>query len=83
MHDPGRTSFLTVSAAQRSDIALTAVDKSLYNLNSENKLSREDVFQDLLTYDKSCGYTSADSKGVFDVREKRYALRQEYLWLIY
>ncbi|XP_062523937.1 complement C3-like isoform X2 [Corticium candelabrum] len=57
---------LKVAAARRSDIALLAVDKRLYILNNENKLSREDVFDELSTYDKSCGYTSVDSKGVFD-----------------
>lgn len=67
--EPGRATRLTVTAAKRSDIALLVVDKGLYILNSENKLSGDDVFQDLLNYDKSCGYTSADSKGVFDVSQ--------------
>ena len=64
---PSDSFDLKVAAARRSDIALLAVDKRLYILNNENKLSREDVFDELSTYDKSCGYTSVDSKGVFDV----------------
>ena len=64
---PSDSFHLKVAAARRSDIALLAVDKRLYILYNENKLLRENVFDDLSSYDKSCGYTSVDSKGVFDV----------------
>ena len=73
---------LTIEAAKKSNIALMAVDKGLYILNSENKLSRDDVFKDLLTYDKSCGYTSADSKGVFDVRRYSTVLRHGHVQFV-
>ncbi|XP_062523528.1 complement C3-like isoform X2 [Corticium candelabrum] len=63
---PSDSFHLKVAAARRSDIALLAVDKRLYILYNENKLLRENVFDDLSSYDKSCGYTSVDSKGVFD-----------------
>ncbi|XP_062523087.1 complement C3-like [Corticium candelabrum] len=50
-----------------SDIALLAVDKGLYILNNENKLTREKMFKTLDNCSRSCGYTLASSDGIFDV----------------
>ena len=40
---PGGTITISVKAARHSDVALLAVDKGLYILNNENKLTQDQV----------------------------------------
>ena len=40
---PGEEVTISVMAAKYSDVALLAVDKGLYILNSENKLTQDQV----------------------------------------
>jgi hypothetical protein len=63
---PGDNVTLSVMAAKDSDIALLAIDKGLYILNSKNKLTQEQVFNDLTSFDKSCGYSGINTQAVFD-----------------
>ncbi|XP_062522084.1 complement C3-like [Corticium candelabrum] len=54
-------------ACPNSDVALLALDKGLYILNSENRLSRDKIFSALDNCSYSCVYTVASSDGMFDV----------------
>jgi hypothetical protein len=63
---PGKEVTISVKAAKYSDVALLAVDKGLYILNNNNKLTQDQVFDDLLGFDKSCGYSGIDTRAVFD-----------------
>eukprot|EP00118_Oscarella_pearsei_P000066 m.4121 g.4121 ORF g.4121 m.4121 type:complete len:1787 (+) comp10246_c0_seq1:161-5521(+) len=63
---PGEEAEIIIRAAPHSDVALLAVDSGLYILNNENKLTKNQLFDDLLEYDKSCGYTAFNAKGLFD-----------------
>ncbi|XP_062499169.1 complement C3-like [Corticium candelabrum] len=65
---PGTQATIGVNVAcPNSDVALLAVDKGLYILNSKNILSRDKIFSALDNCSYSCGYTVASSDGMFDV----------------
>ncbi|XP_042345143.1 complement C4-B [Plectropomus leopardus] len=54
---PGRQSKLEIDLhGQKARVALLAVDKAIYALNADNKLTAKQVFSTLQSYDRGCSY---------------------------
>jgi hypothetical protein len=62
---PGSNVGLRIETGANSDVALLAVDAGLYALNNENKLDREQVFEDMDKYDTSCSVEEFTPEGLF------------------
>ncbi|XP_027004856.2 complement C4-B [Tachysurus fulvidraco] len=55
---PSQTIDLNIDVAQQQNamVALLAVDKAIYSLNAENKLTPKQVFSSMQSYDLGCSY---------------------------
>uniref|UniRef100_A0A4W6D2S1 Complement C4B (Chido/Rodgers blood group) n=1 Tax=Lates calcarifer TaxID=8187 RepID=A0A4W6D2S1_LATCA len=59
---PGRQSVLEFNLhGQRAKVALLAVDKAIYALNADNKLTGKQVFSAMQSYDLGCSYSGGGS----------------------
>ncbi|KAF0045303.1 hypothetical protein F2P81_001832 [Scophthalmus maximus] len=57
LSEPGRPSVLNFDLhGQRAKVALLAVDKAFYALNTDNKLTAKQVFSSMQSYDLGCSY---------------------------
>ncbi|KAJ8354546.1 hypothetical protein SKAU_G00221130 [Synaphobranchus kaupii] len=65
---PGSKAELEIDLhGQKAKVALLAVDKAIYALNAQNKLTPKQVFSSMQSYDLGCSYTGGrDTAAVFN-----------------
>ncbi|TSK34711.1 Complement C4 [Bagarius yarrelli] len=59
--------FIDVKGQKTASVALLAVDKAIYALNAQNKLTQKQVFSAMQSYDLGCSYAGGrDTAAVFN-----------------
>ncbi|KAJ8377949.1 hypothetical protein AAFF_G00250120 [Aldrovandia affinis] len=68
VYRPGSKALLDIDLhGQKAKVALLAVDKAIYALNVNNKLTPKQVFSSMQSYDLGCSYTGGrDTAAVFN-----------------
>ncbi|XP_033496481.2 complement C4-B [Epinephelus lanceolatus] len=80
--EPGRRSELDFDLhGQRARVALLAVDKAIYALNADNKLTGKQVFSTMRSYDLGCSYGGgADSESVLKDAGLSFVSHSQSAW---
>ncbi|XP_075965224.1 complement C4-like [Anarhichas minor] len=79
---PGKRSEIELDLyGQRARVALLAVDKAIYALNADNKLTAKQVFSSMQSYDLGCSYSGgSDTASVLTDAGLSYVSQSQSMW---
>ncbi|XP_031154830.1 complement C4-B [Sander lucioperca] len=80
--EPGKQSTLEFDLhGQKARVALLAVDKAIYALNADNKLTAKQVFSSMQSYDLGCSYSGgSDPASVLTEAGLSFVSQSQSVW---